>query len=147
MAHEHVNLEHARYDDQRKVMQKSVEDDECPFCLEALHKYHKQPILAESEHWVVTTNQWPYAHTDAHFLLIAKHHAETVTDLPLEAYTDLGRQVKWLARKYQLAYGGLAMRFGDTAHTGATVNHLHVHIIQAAKDLPEGEKVKFKFSR
>lgn len=147
MTHDHVNLDHARYDDQRKVMQKSVEADECPFCPDALRNYHKQPILVESDHWIVTTNQWPYAHTDAHFLLIAKNHAETVTDLSIEAFADLGRQIQWLVRTYQLAYGGIAMRFGDTAYTGATVNHLHAHVIQAAKDLPDDEKVKFKFSR
>lgn len=147
MTEKHVNLDNARHVSQREVMRGSVEDGVCPFCIESLKKYHKQPILNESRHWVVTTNQWPYENTDAHYLLIAKRHIETVTELPLDAFEDLGRQVKKLVTEEELAYGGLAMRFGDTRFTGATVSHLHAHVLQAAKDLPEGEKVRFKLSR
>lgn len=147
MNERHVNLGNARHDDQREVMQESVDDGVCPFCIESLRKYHKQPILSAGEHWLVTENQWPYEYTDSHYLLIARNHIETVADLPLEAFEDLGRQVKWLVSDRDIAYGGLAMRFGDTRYTGATVSHLHAHLLQAKKDLPEDAKVKFKFSR
>lgn len=147
MSEKRVNLNSARHDTQRLVMETIVEDDVCPFCPDNLHKYHTQPILAQGEHWLVTTNQWPYDHTDHHFLLIATRHIQTITDVPPGGFEELGEHVKNLIRDYDLTYGGLAMRFGEITLTGASVNHLHAHVLQAARDLPEGEKVRFKFSR
>lgn len=147
MSEKHVNLDNARHDDQRQIMETIVGDDVCPFCMENLKKYHQRPILAEGDHWLVTTNQWPYEHTQAHFLLIAKRHIETVTDLESGAFEELGGHIQRLVRDNGLDYGGIAMRFGDARYTGASVNHLHVHALQAAKDLPDGAKLKMKFSR
>ena len=147
MSDKRVNLSNARNDGQRQIMETIVDDGVCPFCLENLEKYHKQPILASGEYWLVTTNQWPYEHTEHHFLLIAKRHVQTVTDLPPGAFEELGEHIKELVRAYGLTHGGVAMRFGDIAYTGASVNHLHAHVLQASKNLPEDAKLKFKFSR
>ncbi|MEP6710496.1 MAG: HIT domain-containing protein [Candidatus Saccharibacteria bacterium] len=147
MTERHVNLSNTRYDDQREHYEAIVDDGVCPFCIDVLKKYVKQPILIEGEHWVATTNRWPYENTDAHFLLIARQHVETITELPKGAFEELGDQVKQLIRDNDLEYGGLAMRFGDIRYTGATVSHLHAHVLQARKDLPDDTKVKFKFSR
>lgn len=143
----HVNLDNARLNEQRQVMETIVQDDVCPFCPDSLKKYHKEPIIAEGKYWTITTNQWPYEHTDAHFLLIARQHVETVTDLAPGAFEELGQHIQALVRDNQLQYGGIAMRFGDIRYTGATVNHLHAHLLQAAKDIPADTKLKFKFSR
>src|SRR5690606_31473617 len=105
----------------REVMKGIVSDDVCPFCSESLQKYHKQPILIEGEHWIVTTNQWPYEHTDVHFLFIARKHVEIITELADGAFEELGNHAKELVKAHNLEYGGLAMRFGDPTRTGATV--------------------------
>lgn len=147
MTERHVNLDNARRHDQLEVMKDIVDDDVCPFCIESLRKYHKKPIIDEGPNWIVTSNQWPYEHTDAHFLLIARHHIQTINELPSGAFEELGDHVKNLITDNNLEYGGLAMRFGDIRYTGATVNHLHAHVITAEKNLPDGVKVKFKLSR
>lgn len=147
MTEHHVNLDNARHEDQLEVMKTIIDDGVCPFCIDSLRKYHKKPIIDESDHWIVTSNQWPYEHTSAHFLLIARHHIQTITELPSGAFEELGSHVKHLIDNYDLDYGGLAMRFGDIRYTGATVNHLHAHVLRAERDLPENVKVKFKFSR
>lgn len=144
---DYVNLNHARTDDQRGIMQQIVDDSTCPFCPESLEKYHKQPILKKSRHWIVTTNQWPYRNTDAHYLLIARVHAETITELPGGAFEDLGEQIQDLVRQKKLTYGAVGMRFGDTQHTGATVSHLHVHLVHPSPSIPAGESVRFKMSK
>lgn len=142
-----VNLTNARNPEQREVMEGILSDEVCPFCIESLRKYHKQPIIEEGDNWIVTTNQWPYQHTNAHYLFIARQHIETVTEVPTGAFEELGGHVKNLVNRDGMEYGALAMRFGDTEYTGATVSHLHAHLIQAAQNLAEGEKVKFKISK
>lgn len=147
MSDQRVNLHNARHDAQRRVMEAIVDDNVCPFCIDNLKRYHQQPILYEGTHWLVTTNQWPYEHTKHHFLLIATQHVETVTDLPVGAFEELGAMVGKLIREYGLSYGALGMRFGDVRYSGASVNHLHAHVLQAIEDLPEGAKLQMKFSR
>lgn len=146
MSEKHVNIQNTRSDDQFEYYKAIADDDVCPFCTESLKKYLKQPIISEGDHWLVTPNRWPYEHTSAHYLLIARQHIETVTELPSGAFEELGDHVKQLVTDNNLDYGGIAMRFGDVRYTGATVNHLHAHLLQAAKDMPEDAKVKFKFS-
>ena len=39
---------------------------------------------------------------------------------------------KWAAKKYKIQGGALTMRFGESNFTGATVSHLHAHLIYPA---------------
>lgn len=142
-----VNLGNARKDEQREVMEHIQHEGVCPFCPESIKKYHKQPILREGEHWLLTQNQWPYDFTEHHLLLIATKHIQTVTDLGPGSFDELQGHVEWAVATYRIASGGLAMRFGSIERNGATVDHLHAHIIEPAKDIPEDEKVRFKISR
>ena len=147
MSGQRVNVENSRDDDQRRVMEAIADDSVCPFCGDNLQRYRSQPILKENDHWVVIKNQWPYEHTKHHFLLITKQHIETVTELPAGGFEALGELVKALAKEHGMSYGALAIRFGDVRFTGASVNHLHAHVLQAAEEMPEGAKLKMKLSR
>ncbi|MBP7057414.1 hypothetical protein KBB08_02900, partial [Candidatus Gracilibacteria bacterium] len=49
-----------------------------------------------------------------------------VTDEDFHAVRTLGN---WVIKKYNLKGGGLTFRFGDSIYTGATVRHLHMHLI------------------
>lgn len=149
MSESFVNLDNTRSDNQRRVYREIVERDECPFCPENLHKTNPQPIVREGEYWTILPSRWPYQHTVTHLLAIAKRHVERVTELGDEAEAagaELFGHVKWAELEYQIAAGGLAMRFGDTAHTGASVSHLHAHIIEPDPSKPEDAKVRFKIS-
>jgi ATP adenylyltransferase len=139
-----VNLNNARNDEQRGVMETIEQNNECPFCPDALHKYHQQPILRSGEHWLLTPNQWPYDNTRTHLLAIAAYHAETLADLQPGSFDELQTHFAWAEAEFKIAAGGLAMRFGDTARNGATVRHLHAHLIQPDPDRPEDAKVRFK---
>lgn len=139
-----VNLDNARLPAQLEVMQGIIDDDVCPFCIDSLRKYHKKPILEIGEHWLLTENQWPYANTKFHYLLIALQHIESILDAGPGAFEELGEMSKLVLRKENTDFGGLAMRFGDITKTGATVGHLHTHIMQVSPNIPPGEKLKFK---
>jgi diadenosine tetraphosphate (Ap4A) HIT family hydrolase len=139
-----VDLQNARYDDQRTIMKEIIDAAHCPFCSENLKKYHKQPIVAEGEYWLVTPNQWPYNHTRVHLLLILKEHAESLGELTPQAGAELVSLSAQLCEKYAVKGGGLALRFGDTRYSAGTVKHLHVQFIVPDIESPEFEPVRIK---
>jgi diadenosine tetraphosphate (Ap4A) HIT family hydrolase len=141
-----VNMKNTRHDEQRRVMEDIVENEECPFCPENIAKYHKQKTLRKGKHWTITKNQWPYKYTDVHLLAIANYHAEKLSDLKKGAFDELQEHMVWAEKEFKIITGGVAMRFGDTSNNGASVSHIHVHLIVPSADKPADEKVKFKIS-
>lgn len=139
-----VNLNNARFDDQKNIMEELAKEGVCPFCEEGLKRCHKAEILKTGDHWSLTYNQYPYENSDLHLLAIAKYHASTLRDMKPGAFNELFEMFKWAENNFNLTYGAVCMRFGDITRTGATLDHLHVHMIVAAKDLPKGTKLKFK---
>lgn len=146
MSEEYTNLENARHDDQRRVMEQINDALECPFCPDNLHRYHEKPILRAGEHWTITENQWPYAHTRHHILAISAYHAETLNDLRDGSFDELQKHLQWAEFAYEIASGGIAMRFGDITKNGATVRHLHMHLIVPSQNKPADQTVRFKIS-
>lgn len=146
MAKDFINMDNARHDEQREVMQASADAGVCPFDEEYLPTYHKTPIIRRGKYWVITANQWPYEHTKHHILAISTKHVESIDELDAAAGEELFAHVQWAIKEYEIDFGGLAMRFGDVKHNGASVNHLHAHIIVPDKNKPADAKVKFKIS-
>jgi len=101
---------------------------ECPFCPDNFI-YHKEPILKREGGWFLTRNSWPYANARHHFLVICETHKEKLDELTDKDWQSLAFLFKWAISEYQIEGGGLAMRFGETTYTGATVCHLHAHLI------------------
>ena len=124
-----VDVQNAREEEQRAVMQTIIDNAECPFCPANVRKYHKQPFLKEGTYWRLTTNQWPYPHTKHHFLLIYREHIEKLAQLDPAAGVELLQMCQWLEQEYQIPGGGLAMRFGDTDYSAGTVAHLHAQLL------------------
>jgi diadenosine tetraphosphate (Ap4A) HIT family hydrolase len=62
------------------------------------------------------------------------------------AFDELQKMAIWAENRFKIQTGGIAMRFGDVSDNGATVDHLHVHLIIPSKDKPADEKVRFKIS-
>lgn len=139
-----VDLNSARVDDQRNVMQQIVQDGVCPFCMENFTRYHKKPILREGEHWILTENQWPYDHTKYHFLAVAKKHIETIESIPLGAMEELREHLQWAIKENSVPGGSFFMRFGDIKYTGSSVAHLHAQLLMGDVDAPGHESVRVK---
>jgi diadenosine tetraphosphate (Ap4A) HIT family hydrolase len=112
-----------------KTLSEIQEGGFCPFCEENLAIHHDKPILATSSHWIVTENKLPYAGTRHHFLLISRRHTEKFADLASEEIVDFFNQCALLEREYNLTGMTLLWRSGSTLITGATVVHLHAHLI------------------
>lgn len=144
---EHVDIENARLDEQRTVMREIVDAGHCPFCLENLRKYHKEPILKDGQFWILTKNQWPYDFTKHHLLLIYKEHVTDLQDLDPESGKELLEFLQWAQREYKVPGGGWAMRFGDTDYSAGTVAHIHVQFIMPNREHPEFEPVRIKIGK
>ncbi|MDO8510166.1 MAG: HIT domain-containing protein [bacterium] len=144
-----VNIGEARLPEQKSVMEQIIKDGVCPFCPENLRRYHKEPTLREGKYWLLSKNQWPYEHTNAHFIAIHKEHIEHIKDLAPEAGAELVVLFAWAAREYNIPGGAVAIRFGESEHGnyGSSVLHLHAHLIQPDLENPQGEKIKFKIGQ
>lgn len=125
----------------RKVIEQISSDGVCPFCPDHLKQYHKNPILKETDSWVVTTNMYPYANAKHHFLLILQKHKNDTKDLSAAEWQDLHTQIGWLVESYKIPGGTLMMRGGNMAHTGASVTHLHAHFISPDYDNPSRQPI------
>ncbi len=100
----------------------------CPFC-PGNFRWHTKPILKREGGWLITENFKPYKNAQRHFLIIKEKHCEQIEKLAPRDWRSMSRLAVWAVKKFKIKGGGLALRFGDTAHTGASVCHLHAHLI------------------
>ena len=141
-----INIEHgSRTPEQKAVMEKIAADGVCPFCADFCvgnpPKYHTKPILKETEKWVFTENFDPYEGALHHFLLIAKRHITTQSEITSEEWEHVRRLVAWAEEAYELEGAALLLRFGDTNYTGGSVSHLHFQLIAGASKQEGGERL------
>ncbi len=107
-----------------------VEKKVCPFCPDVFPgTWHTNPILKRSGNWLVTRNMFPYADTQEHLLIVGQRHLEQIGELDVEDQINILSLAQWATKELNLPGGCLAMRFGDSRFTGATVKHLHAHLL------------------
>ena len=123
-----VNPRYAKSKAYRKVIADIAGSKRCPFCPDNF-RYHKKPILRKSNGWFITESTWPYKNSQKHFLIIALKHKETLQELGAADTRGLLHLAQWAVKRCRIKGGALTMRFGDTNYTGATVAHLHAHLI------------------
>ena len=128
-----VNTRHAKSGEYKEVLEKIEKSGKCPFCPE--NRDFKNPVLKKSGSWIVKKNDWPYKNTLHHLVFIPDKHIENFSELTLNDFKALSELVTWAIEEFKIPGGGFAMRFGDTDYTGASVRHLHAHLI-----VPEVDK-------
>ena len=146
----YINISAVRRDDQKKVMEEIAAQGHCPFCIENLNKYHKNPIIKEGKFWLLTENQWPYEKVKHQLLAIYKTHIEHIKDLDPEAGKELIEMFAGESQKRNMSGGGVAIRFGSSekGNYGSSVLHIHAHLFEPdLEKLEETESWKFKFGQ
>lgn len=133
-----VDPRYAKGDEYGEVIRTIEGKGSCPFCPENF-TYHKEPILREEGGWIITRNSWPYENAAHHFLVICREHKEGFNEITADDLNAIKALVNWAIEEFKLPGGGFALRFGDTTFTGATVCHLHGHLIVPE----EGKHVSF----
>lgn len=131
----YVDPRNVRTPEYQKVMGEILEQKVCPLCPPM--PWHPNPTLNEDDRSLITRIAYPYKNSKYHFLIVVKRHLELLDELEdedLKSILDLSR---WASREFNIRGGGLTMRFGDTLYTGATIKHLHAHLVVPTV---EGEK-------
>lgn len=100
----------------------------CPLCPQTM-RWHTKPILKRRNGWLLTENFNPYKDTAHHLLVISPVHKEMPNQLTRRDWSALSHLLNWAVKKFRVKGGGITMRFGESVYTGATVRHLHLHLI------------------
>lgn len=124
-----------------QVISQIKNDGVCPFCSDQLTKYHTNPINQEGLYWLATDNMYPYKGAKHHILFIHKEHVSSINDLTSQAWAELHTLINQEIDKRAIPGGTFFMRFGDTSYTGATVTHLHCHVVSRDLDSNPNEPI------
>lgn len=128
----------ARDQEQLDIMLNMEAAGKDPMALENVDQ-DAQKILFQTEYWHVSENRYPRAGSKISFLVVAVGPVYEIEEISPEMWLDLQKIWQRLVKEYKIAGGGICMRFGDPAKSGASLTRLHAHII-----MPEdGEKVRF----
>lgn len=131
MNKKYVFIDNVRDEKMRLLWQKILEDNVDPFSLDNLSKYHSNPILMESKHWIVTANDHPYPGSKHHLLFITKYfYEQNVSLIPPEVYSDLYILVDKITKELKITGYTVWARFGDPIKTNSTVLHFHAQLIE-----------------
>jgi ATP adenylyltransferase len=138
-------FENNRSPEQLAEMRSLEERGLCLFCPEGLRQHERQQILLRTSHWTVTPNEFPYPGTSLHLLLVPHEHATDLLDLPPGAQQDFWVALRAVRDRYGLGYYGLGVRNGDCRFTGATIRHVHAHVL-AGDPAADAPPVRMRFS-
>jgi diadenosine tetraphosphate (Ap4A) HIT family hydrolase len=139
-------LDNFRHPEQLADMRALERDGICIFCPQHLTGDPEHPVLHETEHWVVTTNKYPYANTRLHLLLVPRAHTDDLLDLEPAARAEYWTVLEWIKETYRLTFYCIGSRNGDFRYTGSSIAHVHVHVVVGDVDDPEHQPVRFKMS-
>ncbi len=138
------NLPAARTEEQRRHMEDLEARGVCVFCPEHFEEHHAAPVERSFEWWYVTLNDFPYAGTVAHYLIVPHRHVASFDELPDEAGAELWAIKRWLKDKLAPLATATVERSGDMRCNGGSVAHLHTHFV-ALPERPEAT-VRFRVS-
>ena len=71
----------------------------------------------------------PYDNTKKHIVIIPRRHVTTPRDLTQEERLSLWDVIDWASNFLDIRGAAFAFRWGDPTLTGASVDHLHAHIL------------------
>jgi ATP adenylyltransferase len=134
------DLSAARSEDQRRYMDELEASGICIFCSEE----HRAPVELSGKHWYVVENDYPYAGTRAHYLIVPYAHVSSFDELPDDAGADLWALKRALRERLNPVAVATVERSGDMRYNGGSVAHLHVHFV--ALETAPARTVKFRVS-
>jgi ATP adenylyltransferase len=137
-------MENYRTPEQLAEMRRLEAAGVCLFCPDELARHARAAGFLHTRHWTVLPNDFPYAGTSLHLLLVPRQHAGDLLELDALAQADFFAALAAARDRYGLGHYGLGVRNGDCRYTGATIAHLHAHVVVAP---PEPETaVRMRFS-
>jgi ATP adenylyltransferase len=138
-------FEHARTPEQLAEMRRLDAAGICLFCPGQLASHPRQQVLFQTRHWSATLNEFPYQGTSLHLLLVPHQHAADLLELSDEARGDFWAALAAAVERHGLSHYGLGIRNGDCRFTGATIRHVHAHVL-VAEESGGAPPVRMRFS-
>ena len=133
------NIDNAREEEQRQIMEELAQTGECFLCEKTIDRITaKYPGIAtlpihRGDHWFVKHNDFPYG-TRVHLIIAPFRHVMRIEDLEPAEFAELQKMVIWVNDQFGLPGGSLFVRYGDMSYTGATLSHLHFHILSGVAE-------------
>lgn len=140
------NIDAGRTPEQIEKMKKLAAAGLCAFCRDHFDELHESPIEHETDHWLVSKNDYPYEHTKLHLLIISKAHVKTISELSTPAKAEFLEVVTWIEKLFALNSFGVGMRVGDFRYNGGSVDHLHAHVLVGTRERAGFEPVRMKLT-
>jgi ATP adenylyltransferase len=134
------DLDAARSNEQRAYMEELEAAGICIFCPD----HQRMPVEFSCEHWYVTRNDFPYAGTVAHYLIVPHRHVRSFDELPDAAGAELWAIKRRLKEQLDPLAVATVERSGDMRFNGGSVAHLHTHFV--ALDARPEATVRFRVS-
>jgi ATP adenylyltransferase len=135
-----------RTDEQLAEMRRLEAAGICLFCPASLREHAHQEVAFETGHWAVTPNAFPYRGTRLHLLVVPHQHVNDMLDLGDEVLADFWVALRQVRERYGLDYYGLGVRNGNCSFTGATIAHVHAHVLVGDPDLEPEVPVRMRLS-
>ena len=128
-----MNMSNARLPEQLKKMKELQKAGVCLFCKRNFIRYQTAPVIREKKWWLIRKNDYPYDGSRIHLLLIYKKHINSVDKISKNGMIEFLDHVKWVKNKFKIPGSTFLIRSGDNKYTGATITHLHAHIVSGYK--------------
>lgn len=138
------HLPAARLDEQRRTMEDLEAAGVCIFCPEHVADHQRGAVVVRGEHWYVVENDFPYAGTTAHWLIVPHRHVAAFDELPDAAGAELWAIKRQLKAQVDPVATATVERSGDMRYNGGSVAHLHVHFV--VPELAPAKPVRFRVS-
>jgi diadenosine tetraphosphate (Ap4A) HIT family hydrolase len=125
-------------------MMRLERESTCIFCDERAGSEHAAEVIKTGDYWYVTTNDFPYEGTVAHYLIVARDHVNSFDQLPDAAGAELWSLRRLLKARVAAPAFATVERSGDMRLNGGSVEHLHVHMVALGED--PSHTVRFRVS-
>ena len=135
-----------RTEEQLAEMRRLEAEGICLFCPGSLREHARHEVILQTAHWAVTPNAFPYAGTRLHLLVVPHRHVNDMLDLGDAALADFWVALRLIRERFELDHYGLGVRNGNCSFTGATIRHVHAHVLVGDADLEPAVPVRMKFS-
>lgn len=142
------DLSNAREKQQQEIMEELAQTGECFLCLPVITRIvTKYPNVSsaplyEGNYWFIKNNDFPYKGTELHILIVPKRHVTKIEDLSIEEFLELKNMIGFVNMKYGVRGASLFVRYGDMSYTGATLSHIHFHLIHGIAKHADSEAIK-----
>jgi|SRR3989344_3819834 len=134
-----MRKDNAREATQLHRMQCLAKKGNCFFCGNNYIRIGATPAIHKTTHWYIKKNDYPYKGSIHHYLIASRDHVTRVTNIKPSAWSELLGVVRWLERYLKIKGGSIFVRFGDIRYTGATLDHLHFHLIVGGPKKKDGK--------